>query len=67
MSLSSKLSNLHNLLHYGWTMDNAARQARQTARVLQLLDDEEVQKSIAEGKDMNKEVRTHAQFALAFS
>jgi hypothetical protein len=64
MSISSKLVELHSLL-LDWPSppkDEADRQSLWTCktRVLQLIDDAEVKKSIAEGKDMDKEVRTHA-------
>jgi hypothetical protein len=59
-----KLVELHSLL-LDWPSpptNDAARQSlrTRTTRVLQLLDDAEVKKSIAEGKDTDKEVRTHA-------
>jgi hypothetical protein len=65
MSISSKLVELYSLLR-DWpspTKDEAARQSLRSrkTRVLQLIEDEEVKKSIAKEADMDEDVRTHAQ------
>ena len=71
MSLSSKLVELHSLLR-DWPSppkDEAARQSLRTrkTRVLQLLDEGEVKKSIVEGKDADKDVRTQADSSIQTS
>jgi hypothetical protein len=62
MHKSPKLAEVHSLLGNWPPTDDAARQSL-TTRVLQLIDDAEVKKSISEGKDSDKEVRTHAERA----